>query len=115
MKGIMYRMELERIAQVNYNKHLQLKPDDVEGAEKIFLETVNNPDNATVAMAKESMLEATFQKDLPDGVLKKMQSTLNIPEVKLFVPFYKTITNIFLESSKRNPSLAWLMPTVEMI
>ena len=113
MKGIMYRMELERIAQVNYNKHLQLKPDDVEGAEKIFLETVNNPNNATVAMAKESMLEATFQKDLPDGVLKKMQSTLNIPEVKLFVPFYKTITNIFLESSKRNPSLAWLMPTVK--
>ena len=111
MKGIMYRMELERIAQVNYNKHLQLKPDDVEGAEKIFFRNrVNNPDNATVAMAKESMLEATFQKDLPDGVLKKMQSTLNIPEVKLFVPFYKTITNIFLESSKRNPSLAWLMP-----
>ena len=112
MKGIMYRMELERIAQVNYNKHLQLKPDDVEGAEKIFLETVNNPDNATAAMAKESMLEATFQKDLPDGVLKKMQSTLNIPEVKLFVPFYKTITNIFLESSKRNPVLAGLMPSV---
>jgi len=112
MKGIMYRMELERIAQVNYNKHLQLKPDDVEGAEKLFLETVNNPDNATAALAKESMLEATFQKDLPDGVVKKMQSTLNIPEVKLFVPFYKTITNIFLESSKRNPVLAGLMPTV---
>jgi len=52
------------------------------------------------------------KKDLPDGVLKKMQSTLNIPEVKLFVPFYKTITNIFLESSKRNPVLAGLMPSV---
>ena len=57
-------------------------------------------------------LHLKFQKDLTDGVLKKMQSTLNIPEVKLFVPFYKTITNIFLESSKRNPVLAGLMPTV---
>ena len=55
----MCRMEL--LYQVNYNKHLQLKPDDVEGAEKIFLETVNNPDNAA-ALPKESMLEATFQK-----------------------------------------------------
>ena len=73
MKGIMYRMELERIAQVNYNKHLQLKPDDVEGAEKIFLQTVNNPDNATVAMAKESMLE---QHSKIYQMVLKFQSTL---------------------------------------
>ena len=32
--------------------------------------------------------------------------------VKLFVPFYKTVTNIFFESSKRNPMLAGLMPSV---
>ena len=105
MKGIMYRMELERLAQRNYNEHLRLKPDDYAGAEKIFLETVNNPNNATVAAAKESMLEGTFQKDLPPGILKEIQSIMNIPEIKLFVPFYKTITNIFLESGKRNPIL----------
>ena len=58
------------------------------------------------------MLEGTFQADLPPGVLKNLQSFMNIPEVKLFVPFYKTVTNIFLESSKRNPTTAFLMPSV---
>ena len=105
MKGILYRMELERIGQVKYNEHLKLNPNDVNGAEKIFLDTVNNPNNATVKEAEQFALEGTFQQELPDGVLKKFQSTFNIPEMKLFVPFYKTITNIFLESSKRNPVL----------
>ena len=103
-KGILYRMELERIGKSNYEEHLRLNPGDVDGAEAIFLETVNNPNNATVNQAQSFALEGTFQGDLPPGILTNMQSMLNIPEMKLFIPFYKTITNIFLEAGKRNPA-----------
>jgi hypothetical protein len=105
MKGIMYRMEIERIAKRNYVEHLRLKPDDIAGAEQIWIKTVNDPDNATVAAAKEGALEGTFQKELPPGILNKINGMMNIPEVKLFMPFYRTITNIFLESGKRNPAI----------
>ena len=37
---------------------------------------------------------------------------MNHPNTKFFIPFYKTITNIFLEASKRNPATAALMPSV---
>ena len=48
------------------------------------------------------MKEGTFQQDLPPGFFKNIQGFMNEPAVKLFVPFYKAVTNIFFESSKRN-------------
>ena len=49
------------------------------------------------------MLEGTFQKELPPGFFKNMQRHINHPAAILFVPFYKTIMNIFFESNKRIP------------
>ena len=66
-------------------------------AEKIYLQTLADPDSETVKLVQESMLEGTFQKELPPGILQKAQTILNVPEMKLFVPFYKTIMNIFTE------------------
>lgn len=102
VKGITYQMELERLATRKYNQAIAdgLSEDD---AQKIFIKTIADPDSDVVKQAKDAMLEGTFQKDLPPGVLSKAQSFFNIPEVKLFVPFYKTIMNIFMESNKRNP------------
>ena len=102
-KGIINKMELNRVARQRANEYLQLNPGDVEGAERVFLKTISNPDNEVKEIVRNAMLEGTFQKDLPPGAFNKMQQIFNIPEIKLFVPFYKTIMNIFFESNKRNP------------
>ena len=108
MKGFIFQMELERIATSKMNKFLSDFPDDKAGAELVYKKTLADPDTATVKEVQQSMLEGTFQKDLPPGIFSKLQSILNVPEMKMFVPFYKTIMNIFFESNKRNPALAWL-------
>lgn len=102
VKGVLFQMELERLATRKYNQAIAdgLSEDD---AQKVFIRTVADPDSDVVKQAKDAMLEGTFQKDLPPGIFSKAQSFMNIPEVKLFVPFYKTIMNIFMESNKRNP------------
>ena len=110
-KGFLFQMELERLATVKMNKAVNDGIDN-ESAKKIYLQTLADPDTETVRQVQEAMLEGTFQKNLPPGVLQKAQTLFNIPEMKLFVPFYKTIMNIFMESNKRNPALAWLMPSV---
>ena len=58
------------------------------------------------------MLERTFQKELPDGIFKNFQKVANMPVMKLFLPFYKTIVNIFFETTKRTPGMNMLMPSV---
>lgn len=102
VKGVLYQMELERLATRKFNQAIAdgLSEDD---AQKIFIKTVADPDSTTVKEAQDAALEGTFQKDLPPGVFSKAQDFFNIPEMKLFVPFYKTIMNIFMESNKRNP------------
>lgn len=102
VKGIAFQMELERLATVNYNQALNdgLSEDQ---AQKVYIDTLSNPNNSVVQQAEDAMLEGSFQKNLPDGFLRNSQKFFNIPEVKLFVPFYKTIMNIFFETNKRNP------------
>jgi hypothetical protein len=113
VKGVLYQMELERLATRKFNQAIGdgLSEDD---AQKIFIKTVADPDSTTVKEAQDAALEGTFQKDLPPGVFSKAQDFFNIPEMKLFVPFYKTIMNIFMESNKRNPFMMGagsLLPT----
>tara|TARA_S200002703_G_scaffold67759_1_gene58889 strand:- start:1532 stop:4399 length:2868 start_codon:yes stop_codon:yes gene_type:complete len=110
-KGFLFQMELERLATVKMNTAIADGIDNAS-AEKIYLQTLADPDSETVKLVQESMLEGTFQKDLPPGILQKAQTILNVPEMKLFVPFYKTIMNIFMESNKRNPALFMFMPSV---
>ena len=109
-KGILYKMEISRVAQQRYNSHLQNFPGDIEGAEEIYTKTMYAPDNEAIQSAKTEMETGTFQGELPEGILKNIQSTFNLPVMKIFVPFYKTITNIYLEGAKRNPILSVLMP-----
>ena len=109
-KGILYKMEISRVARQRYNSHLQNFPGDIEGAEEIYTKTMYAPDNEAIQSAKTEMETGTFQGELPEGILKNIQSTFNLPVMKIFVPFYKTITNIYLEGAKRNPILSVLMP-----
>ena len=110
-KGVLFNMELERLATKRYNKVLS-EGGTKEQAQVVRVKTLADPDRITRDEVKASMLEGTFQGDLPPGVFKNMQSMMNEPAVKLFVPFYKTVMNIFFESSKRNPMLAGFMPSV---
>lgn len=111
MKGILFQVELERIATVKMNQAINSGMSKAD-AEQVYLKTITDPDVTTVNDVKASMLEGTFQQDLPPGFFSRIQSGMNYPAVKMFVPFYKTVTNIFLESSKRNPFLAGFMPSV---
>ena len=101
-KGVLFQMELERLATRRFNQAIAdgLSEDD---AQKVFIKTLSDPSSDVVKQAQDAALEGTFQKDLPPGVFSKAQTFFNIPEMKLFVPFYKTIMNIFMESNKRNP------------
>jgi len=110
-KGVLFNMELERIATKRYNKVLQ-NGGSIEEAQAIRVKTLADPDRMTREEVKASMLEGTFQGELPPGLFKSAQTYMNEPAVKLFVPFYKTVMNIFFESSKRNPMLAGFMPSV---
>ena len=70
---------------------------------------MSNPPPAIVSAAKDKATELTFQKEL-DGFLGNMQSTMSSPLAKIWIPFYKTPTNIMLELGKRSP-LAVTMPS----
>lgn len=98
-------MELERLATKRYNKVLS-EGGTKEQAQAVRVKTLADPDRITRDEVKASMLEGTFQGDLPPGVFKNMQSMMNEPAVKLFVPFYKTVMNIFLKAQKE--ILCWL-------
>ena len=111
MKGILFQVELERIATQRMNQAINNGLSKTD-AEQIYIKTISDPDVSVINDVKASMLEGTFQQDLPPGVFKNIQGFMNEPAIKMFVPFYKTVTNIFLESSKRNPFLAGLMPSV---
>ena len=89
----------ERIARKKYNNAIA---DGLskETAEKIRINSIANPDVATVKSAQDAMLEGTFQKELPPGFFKNIQKNINHPAAKLFIPFYRTIMNIFFESNR---------------
>ena len=110
-KGVLFQMELERLATKRFNKALS-DGATKEQAEDLYLRTIADPPTSVRDEVLQSMKEGTFQQDLPPGFFKNIQGFMNEPAVKLFVPFYKTVTNIFFESSKRNPMLAGLMPSV---
>lgn len=60
--------------------------------------------------ASEFAKMVTFQDDLPDA-FQKMNFIMNHPIMKIWIPFYKTPTQIVRRVSERSP-LGLLMPTV---
>lgn len=108
-KTIAYRGEMHKIA---YNKAMQVfeKTGDKKLAEDAYRQVITNPSNEVVEQATKSAQVATFQQDL-DGFLGKIQGTMSHPVAKIWVPFYKTPTNIMLEVNKRLPT-GILQPSV---
>lgn len=71
---------------------------------------IDNPPLDIMRTAKEAAKQMTFQGDL-DGFMGQMQGVASHPIAKLFVPFFKTPTNVIKESLSRTP-LAFLSPSI---
>lgn len=108
-KGVGYRMELHRIVgtrTANYYDELVAAgktPEEAQlraAAEGARL--LNRPPEGLVKDAKEAARVMTFQGDLP-GWLGDLQGSMSHPIVKLFVPFFKTPTNVMKETLSRTP------------
>lgn len=69
-----------------------------------------NPPASFVDNAKAAAKEMTFQSDLT-GAMGNLQGAFSHPIMKLFVPFFKTPTNVITAVMKRSPAAA-LFPSV---
>ena len=113
-KGIVFDMELASLARKAYNQELN-KTGDKALAEDALYKVITDPSDEHKALIEKKMAERTFQADLPDsyfGVFKLLGSLAQVPVVKFYMPFYKTLVNIMIETNKRNPVTAFLMPSV---
>jgi len=71
---------------------------------------MTNPPVSFVDNAKAAAKEMTFQSDLT-GTMGYFQGAFSHPIMKLFVPFFKTPTNVITAVMKRSPAAA-LFPSV---
>lgn len=113
-KGIGYRMALSQEAAergANLFDQAIASGKTIEEAKQAAAaeeaRILSNPPEIVDRNAKEAARQMTFQQDL-DGFLGRMQGAMSHPLLKLFVPFYKTPTNVMKETLKRTPlSLAF--------
>lgn len=102
-KGVIFDVELARIARKKYYKILN-KTGDKAQAEEAMKKTILTPLDSEIDLIYDRMQTRTFQEELPDGFFKDMQRFANNPTIKVFMPFYKTLVNIFRETNKRLPT-----------
>lgn len=120
-KGIARRSQLYQLAEIraaNYYDELLEAGKTVEEAKAGYIQrktdTLMNPPLELVKNADEAARKLTFQGDM-DGFLGDLQRAMSHPLIKLFVPFFKTPTNVMGETFLRSP-LALMHPkTVNQI
>lgn len=108
-RAIGYRMHLHQEAELRaarlYEQAVESgKPaaDALALANAERTRVLTDPPQAVIQSARDAAKEMTFQKDL-DGVLGNIGEALSHPIAKLFVPFYKTPTNIAKAVLERSP------------
>ena len=114
-KGIARRSQLYQLAEIsaaNYYDELISMGKTVEEAKAGYIQrktdTLMNPPLELVKDADEAARKLTFQGDMK-GFLGDLQRAMSHPLIKLFVPFFKTPTNVMGETFLRSP-LALLHP-----
>lgn len=108
-KGIGYRMTLHQRAELDaataYDEALNAGKT-AEEAREIYAnrkaEILINPPMDIAVDAKEAARVMTFQGDM-DGMLGDLQGAMAHPIIKLFVPFFKTPSNVMREAFIRTP------------
>tara|TARA_Y100001937_G_scaffold128688_1_gene206871 strand:- start:146 stop:3295 length:3150 start_codon:yes stop_codon:yes gene_type:complete len=113
-KAMIGRMELDRIARKKYNQAIR-DGFTHEEANLMYMRTRRLPSPEVRAEVMELAREATFTRQLPEGFFRNMQNTMNTPELKAFVPFYKTLVNISLETAARIPGIHYFEPRTRAI
>jgi hypothetical protein len=113
-KAVVGKMELAKIARRKYNQALK-EGFSQEEANTMFMRTMRKPNEQVKKQVKELAREGTFTRELPPGFFKNIQDFMNAPEVKMFVPFYKTLVNIGLETWSRTPIINFLEPRTRLI
>jgi hypothetical protein len=108
-KGIFYqnalRDQIGRRARSVYRQAVEAGDDEAAALAKAEIEVrdlfANTPDDISQA-ALEAARRGTFTMELPPG-LKKIEEMFQHPALKMFVPFFRTPTNIALEVIERTP------------
>lgn len=108
-KGIAYRMTLHEQAEIAagnlYDELIDAGKSVEEATQQAALEHANilsEPPVSIMKTAKQAAREMTFQNDV-DGLLGGLQGIASHPAAKLFVPFYRTPTNIVKQTLARTP------------
>ena len=108
-KGIGYRMSLHQMVNTRtanmYDELVAAGKSPQEAKRMAAAEGARlmaNPPKGLVEDAKDAARQMTFQGDL-DGFLGDLQGGMSHPIAKLFVPFYKTPTNVMKETMVRSP------------
>jgi hypothetical protein len=107
-KGLSGRMQLHALS---YRRMM----DAIDGgmpvdmAKRQYEMNMRNPGQDLIDEVGKFSEMVTFQKDL-EGFLGNMQTTMSHPLAKIFVPFFKTPSNIVKAVSERSP-LALMMPS----
>lgn len=111
-KGVIYQQQLRRLSRREANfifDRLRRKGVSVEEAKKqagkVFVDSMANPSRALINKVENEMVEGTFNQPITNKHLKAIQDFAHIPEIKIFIPFYRTVVNIFGETNKRIPLL----------
>ena len=116
-KGIGYSMSIHQEALIRaanaYDDALRAGKS-VDEAKQLYVDiqtdAILNPTSTTMKSAKEAARVMTFQGDLP-GFFGDLQYAMSHPLIKLFIPFFKTPTNVMNEAFLRSP-LALAYPSV---
>ncbi len=108
-KGVAYRMSVYENASIRagnlYDQMIaagKTKEEAKLAAAAEEARIINNPPEDIEMDARQAAVQMTFQGDLP-GFLGDMQGAMSHPVAKLFVPFYKTPTNVMKEVVNRTP------------
>lgn len=108
-KGVGYRMFLHQESKLQaikvYDSAIQSGKTVDEALALANVEAsriLNDPPESVIKSARDAAREMTFQKDL-DGFMGAAQEALSHPVAKLFVPFFKTPTNIATAILERSP------------
>ena len=108
-KGIGYRMSLHKEAKIReiraYDTAIEAGKTSEEAmaiAAKEHADLLANPPQSVVKSARDAAKEMTFQGNL-DGFMGAAAEAMSHPVAKLFVPFFKTPTNIAKAIIERSP------------
>jgi hypothetical protein len=108
-KGIFYqnamRDQIGRRARSVYRQAVAAGDDEASAFAKAEIEVRDlfaNPPEDLTESAMEAARRGTFTMELPPG-LKKIEELFQHPALKIFVPFFRTPSNIALEVIERTP------------